>query len=126
MRLAVEVENRMEAGSEPEYFKAVDAFNTLAEQKLDANKCDMTDFENDAVSAAKKALTPRPPYIERIEEADHLEIIRLLREEDLEDYQFVYLYDLLCIRLGMHFLPLGAGTPQQILEKAREYKPIAL
>ena len=78
----------------------------------------------------KLALTPDPPCVSDMTREELLELIWRVGFSEYglyEDHEIAYWYEMLRRNLGVPQLPIDENnTPEEVLQKALSYKPIAL
>ena len=113
-----------------DYSLLIEQFNQITSRVYDISDFDAAAGAMDMEEFAKLALTPDPPYIADLTREEQLELIHRVAFSGCgayEDYQTGYWYELLRRHFGMPHLPLGdCSTPEEVLQKALCYKPIAL
>ncbi len=115
-----------------DYSLLIAEFNTMS-----GGEYDISDFEGAASSMdmdefAKQVLTPPPPKLSDITDAEYLEIITRLLEGQASEAEVNYWLRLLDINIpcplifDLIFWSDNEPTAEQILAKARQWRPIIL
>ncbi len=127
-RLARQIVAHVDSGRD--FSQLMTEFNVLAARSCAvedlvgaASSMDMKDF-------AKFALTPKAPYRADLSRDEQLELIWRVgfsEYDSYEDYEINFWREMLHRNLGGAPLAFGTHTnPEEVLEKALAYKPIAL
>lgn len=126
--LADEIVGRLDSNCD--FGALIDEFNLLV-----ARPYNILDFDSAASSMSmeefgKFALTPEAPYLADLSRQEQLELIWRVGFSEYgvyEEHELQYWSDMLHRNLGGAPLSFGSlTTPEDVLEKALNYKPIAL